>query len=237
MTAEYLPYLVDGAALAIVILFILISANRGLITSVIKLVGTVLSFLGALLLSTPLAIYLYRSFFENGVTLRISQALAEHYGDIVTEVDSLSQLIQSALGSYPIDLSSLPQEVVGQTTDAAAQLISAMVVEPLMVMVLRAFCFFVLFCIFGILCGLLAKLFTGVRYLPVVGRLNQVLGAVFGAVQGVLIVAGLAVLLAGMAQAAYPQVEWLDPGSLQQSYVMRAVEQLDLSALVLGEDA
>ena len=37
MTAEYLPYLVDGAALAIVILFILISAHRGLITSVIKL--------------------------------------------------------------------------------------------------------------------------------------------------------------------------------------------------------
>ena len=131
MTAEYLPYLVDGAALAIVILFILISAHRGLITSVIKLVGTVLSFLGALLLSTPLAIYLYRSFFENGVTLRISQALAEHYGDIVTEVDSLSQLIQSALGSYPIDLSSLPQEVVGQTTDAAAQLISAIAAMPM----------------------------------------------------------------------------------------------------------
>jgi uncharacterized membrane protein required for colicin V production len=161
--------IIDLVLLGVLLIFIIVGTVRGLIKSVLNFAGTILAVIGAAILSgifTPKAVELLYPHFQDRILNKLDLE-AMGFGDLAGGATPLSGLFPTLNKS------------IQETVQAAGMSILTGVVRV------------VLFLLFFVICALLVKLLSsllsGVFELPVLKSFNRLGGALFGLIQGMLI--------------------------------------------------
>ncbi len=161
--------IIDLVLLGVLLIFIIVGTVRGLIKSVLNFAGTILAIIGAAILSgifTPKAVELLYPHFQDRILNKLDLE-AMGFGDLAGGATPLSGLFPTLNKS------------IQETVQAAGMSILTGVVRV------------VLFLLFFVICALLVKLLSsllsGVFELPVLKSFNRLGGALFGLIQGMLI--------------------------------------------------
>ena len=178
----------------LLILFAVIGVRRGFIKSVVRLLGFVVSVVGAALVSAPIAGWLYDSFLhvqaQALVAAKVEEGVAAASATLAEQVESvlasLPHGVQSLLAVYGVDASGMTGNV--QASDTLVETIMSGIITPLCVAVLQLVAFLVLFLVLFLIIRLLGKAIDTVfSSIPVIKQINGLLGGVLGFAEGVLV--------------------------------------------------
>lgn len=186
---------------AVVALCVVLGLKRGFVKSIVRMIGSLASLIVAFLISSPVAEWVFASFFRDQLQSTVSNALG---ADVSASVSSIAGQWASVLASLP-DLVRNGLAATGVTSadqlgavvtehgaatagDAAAVLVDSLI-APLCVMVIQVLVFVVLFIVLSIavrfVAAALDKVFSAI---PLVRELNTALGAVAGLLHGAVLV-------------------------------------------------
>lgn len=173
----------DTGILILGLLFVLVGFHRGLIKSLVELVGTVAAVIAAILLASMIAPAIFDSFIRPPMIEQIQGAIDNTVGqDMATQVqqvlDALPSFLSQSLAGYGMNADQIGQ-VMGGTTDNAAGAVADLI-APVVTDLVKTVLMLILFLVLLIVVRLLARGIDRIFGLPVLRQLNAVLGAVFG---------------------------------------------------------
>ncbi len=190
-----------GAA-AIVLIFILIGAFRGIIRTLLNLIGLALNGFLSYFIAGPLAQGLYDSFFRQALTERIREAIAQNGVSFAVDsaVSAMPDWLANAVGlSEKLSGQNLEQLAKGVVLSDDQTLAMAQAVErvlaPVAVALLTIITVFVLFTLIMIIIKIIIRLIIKALDGSVLRTADRVLGAIVGGVEGAVIVLFLCALL------------------------------------------
>lgn len=184
-----------------IILFVIFAAciaggySRGFLLSLISfakyIVGVPLAFWAASDLSVPF----YEKYVSQAALERISAGLAGS-----ADIDSFVSSVREAVGELPFGLGSAVDLsfLNGISNDAAASAVLQNIVEPVALAIIKIVIFVVTLVLFSVAVWLVSKLIRRLmnnKHAPL-KHTNKFLGAVFGALKGILTLAALCAVIA-----------------------------------------
>ncbi len=186
---EFLVLLVDVILLLIIAVTVVRYYRKGFFSSLISFVGTIISVIIALFLSTPIATAIFNVFMKGSISARIDSSLNDSLPEqsvehIVTGITDAfpSSLTEGVDGLNVID--ELNSIFAGDMTGVTSEVIVTNTVAPVMIgLTATIIFFFIVFILKGIF-GIVEKLFYGINNIPVMGQLNNILGGAIGIVPG-----------------------------------------------------
>lgn len=221
---EDMGIILDLIFLCIAVAAIVVAAKKGIVKTVLDIVAFVLAVVLSAQLATPFAEGVYDAFLGESLQNRVEEALPEDSGsaDVGVILEGLPDFVTDYLESTGFNADALSQHLAGGANAAeAAQQITDEVVRPVCIAALGAILFLllciVLLAVFKIVADWVSKLFK----IPIVKTLNQGLGAVLGAVKGLLIVVIVSLLLLVVA----PHIGGGFESMVSDSYIVEQVER------------
>lgn len=185
-----MAYILDGVVILIFLIAISVGYRRGFIKTVAGMVALLAALAVAMLLGQPVAEFVYDKTVEPTVIAAVEEQVAGDgatIGSMNRVLDSLPGFVQNVMGNVGITTGEdVLTKLTGQTTDTLAEQVSANVVRPVVVPLLRVLCILVLFLLAYIGASLLFKVLNVVAKLPLLKQLNKSLGLISGVVSGVL---------------------------------------------------
>ncbi len=190
-----MAYILDGAVILIVLFCVWNGWRKGFIKALSRLLAFVLALVAAMLLSTPIAAYVY----DSTVSPTVQEVLTENL--MQTGATTITQSVDTALTDMPGFVRNLLShqgitsgaDVVGKlsignsdTMTAVAQQIDTVVIRPVTVALLRVLSFLILFIVVSVIAGFLLRLLDKVFKLPLLRGINRTLGFIPGIINGVL---------------------------------------------------
>lgn len=168
---------------------------QGFVAGAVTLVGAVIGMIAAVVLAGALSAGLYENVIGQTLARNVADALAAQGAD-------LPQVLQQNLGFLPQELlaqiSALIQQAMDQAgTDLMPVILTAL--RPVVLPILQALLFLVLFVVIRWLVNLIARATRLVNRLPLLGGVNQLLGLATGLVTGLLDVWMLCLVIWGLA--------------------------------------
>ena len=213
----------DILTVAIVLTFAAASYRKGFLHTVTRLVGSIGALLFSLVYSEPIA----RMIFDNYLRSSTLDLVAKNVGEfsqngaegILDELPGwLSQSLEAALGSSAEAWYAQIQSSDAATLSAA---ITDTVIGPMATALVRVLVFFVLFTVLMLLVNTIAGLLKSVNFLPVIGSLNEILGGVLGAAQGLLYVFVFASLLWFIVSATGDGMGIISNSEIEKTFLFR----------------
>ncbi len=226
-----MPYIIDIIFILIFGVVIITSVKKGFIVSLFELVGTIVSFVAARVLSDSLAAPVFEKFVKPGAENLLAQNLGEvattDYGAQIEEaINSIPDAFASILSLMGIQKEALIEKVASSDFASGSLLESLMesVVTPLGTAVVQ----FILFAVLVALITLVLRVFVRlldriIKKIPAIKQMNSALGGVVGAVRGILIVVIIALLLSVCASFIKPP-EFL--AAVESSFIVNTVQNL-----------
>lgn len=202
-----MEYIVDIIILVIFGAIVISSVRKGFFKSLFELAGTLISLAVARALSDGFAPKVFDTFVRKGAEGYLGNAL----GDVGTKDYALQA--QEALNSIPealngimslmgIDKAAMLEKIQSADLGGANLVESLMtsVVEPVGTAVVQFVLFIILAVAVGFVLKIAVRLLDGIiKKLPAVKQLNSALGAVFGVLRGIIIVAIISMLIGVVA--------------------------------------
>ena len=188
---------------AVIILFCAaICYYNGFANSVVRLAGWLAALVVSSVMSRPVAGWIYDSFLHGRILNSVEEQMRAFASpdELVANIGALLEGLPLGLsGILRIDGMAIADWVASLAdrvafTDLADAIVDA-AITPVVTPILGILCFFVMFAVFSIAVRLLASAMKLINEIPIVGRVNAVLGAGVGALQGVVIVYLLALVL------------------------------------------
>ena len=196
-------------------------AERGFVSTVIRLAVYICAVLAATRFHRQIAGYLY----HNVVYGMVKDALANNLNALVTQQDGSPVNALMAIPFYMKAMMGQNQEQVASLPLDAADMISSEIIEMALkspiTNILEAGAFLLLFALVAWFVRWLSRFFTGVNKIPVIGAVNTVLGGVAGVVEGVisLVISGFILkIVVALSGGAW---WWLNSGVLESTYIWR----------------
>ncbi len=196
-----MEFIWDIIIVAILAVCVWLSYRKGLIKTLFDLLGTVIAFMGALALNGVVGNWIDTAFVRAPVrnmvlstlsgtpVLKYEDALAGI--DVAAKIRQMPQALKSMLESVGVSTEEIISKVSSlgaSTADAKNQLIDS-IAAPISATISTAIAFIVLFVVLLVVCMVASKLLSALfNLLPVGKQLNRIGGAVFGLIEGVLIV-------------------------------------------------
>lgn len=184
----------DLLALLILILLVWDCARKGFMRKILGFLGAVASAAGAAFLSGPVALWLYDVLVRDAIRATLSRRIARSLEGGFTATESLLSAVPGWAARMASGNTDLPlPAAMDQVLPAVEELIDAVLVQPVL-MLLRGLCFFVLFTLFSLIAKHLARMFSGINGVPLIGPVNTVLGGALGVGQALVILYLMAVV-------------------------------------------
>ena len=185
----------------IVLVFILIGAFRGIIRTLLNLIGLALNAFISYWIARPLAQGIYDGFIKQELITKIQTAIAQHGVNFAVDsaFNSMPDWLAKAVGlSEKLSGQNFEQIARGIKLSDDATLSMAQSVEnvlgPVLVSIIAVIATFVLFMVFMILIKLLIRLIIKALDGPVLRTVDRVFGAVLGGIEGAVLVFFLCVV-------------------------------------------
>lgn len=178
--------IIDLLLLAVLILTVLRYRKKGFFAGVCELLGNLIAAVGAYFAAGHISASLFENFFKTGLVNQVSQTVSETAGAIKT-----SEIIETLFSFLPKNIAETLWKQADQiieisqasTYEAAAQVVDA-IVAPVVVPLIAIVVFFALFILGRLLITFLVAALTNLNKVPVLGRVNKILGAIVGLLSG-----------------------------------------------------
>ena len=197
-----MEYIVDIIILVIFALIVISSVRKGFFRSLFDLAGTLISVVFSRGLSEEFAPDVFNSFIRKGAEAYLGNALGSvGTKDYVLQaqeiLNSIPEGLNGIMSLMGIDKQALIDKIQSADLGGSNLVESLMthVVEPVGTAVLQFILFVILAVVIGFVLKVVVKLLDGViKKLPAVKQLNTGLGAVFGILRGIIVVAIISML-------------------------------------------
>lgn len=195
---------IDIILVAVFALTVFLAAKKGFIKTLLDFAAIIMAFVLAFALSTPIAQAAYDGFVEEIIIDAVSSQIDENdfnaviAADEVVEVfDELPDVVIDLADAIGVDFDEILESIDFdkiEPTDSVKRLVRK-VAEPLAVRIMSGVLFIILAVIFIVILKVAVILIGKVAKLPVIGQADKLLGAVFGALKGVILIALICTLL------------------------------------------
>lgn len=181
-------FLFDSICLILVVVIAAVYARKGFAAGIVRLVGNLVSLVGAWLASHWASAALFDQFLAPGFTEKITRTIEESGTVDLTAIVSdyagflPQELIQQVLAPVEQALA----DAAGAGAPAAAQAVVEQAIRPLFLPVLSIVVYFVVFALLRMVVSLLVALLSGLNKVPVLGTVNYWMGFAAGALAGLL---------------------------------------------------
>ena len=181
-------FLFDMICAALLLIFALRYAHKGLLGTVVGLVGNLASVVGAYVFSTRAAPWLFENLMAEGLKKTVQNTLAETGTvDLTGLVESFGSFLPESFRQSVLDgVGGTLSETVAQTAAQTAETLVTTVIQPLLVPVLSIVLFFVAFALCRMLVSFVVSVLGLVNKIPLLGGVNRALGFVAGIFAGAL---------------------------------------------------
>ncbi|MEG0178521.1 MAG: CvpA family protein [Oscillospiraceae bacterium] len=178
-----------GLILDIILLAILVFTaytymKSGFLSSLTRLVGNIVSLLGASFVASKLSPTVFESFFKSGLITKTGDAISAQ-GSFYIE-----PLIEKLRGFLPAEfineLAAKANELLSTGSPDLARDIVEQIIAPLMVPIISVLVFFITFAVCRFIVAQLSAILTNVNKVPILGGVNKLLGLTTGVVGGII---------------------------------------------------
>lgn len=218
----------DIAVVAIVILLVFLGYHRGFVRTVFNLIGYILAAVLAYFISSPLATWIFQTFFRNSVVELINGELAK-----ATQGMDINQMVQQAIASIPENFRAfVPENALATvenslssvpTTAEVANTVVDQLVGPIASLAIQGLLFVVLFILLCIVVKLVTRMLKFIDKIPFVGTANSVLGLVVGLAEAVVFVFFFTSIVAMLITLSGDQWSAVNQSVVDQSYIFRFI--------------
>ncbi len=189
-------YIVDIVIVALVFIIIGAAVKKGFISTLIETFSFLISAFAASKLSPVVSGWAYDAFVRDTVEKRFNDVLSEAASGMSMQAKAdelLSNIPEGMLNLAELtdfDTAALTSSVSAQaaTNDQLIQNLIDNVVYNVVTAVSQAVVFILLFIVFIIALSFISKLFKKVNKIPLIGKVNEILGGVIGVVKAVVVV-------------------------------------------------
>lgn len=185
--------LLDLVAVLIIVSFACSAYRKGFLHTIAMLLGSLASIGVALVYSRPLATGVYSRYLKTHVVDYVLQSiekleepqLAAFSQAMEQKAEELPSAIRTLLQTQVIPyMESWYEKFTSFSAVDFAEALAEAVAAPIVIAVLQVVMFSLIFGGLMILVRLFANLMRGIQYVPLVGSINALLGAVLGMIQG-----------------------------------------------------
>lgn len=179
-----LALILDIILLAILVLVVWLYAKKGFVAGLLQFVGSILSLLGALLLSRKVAPMLFDRFLRSSFVERMEETIArEGTVDLAGLLDQFAGFLPDQLQQKILQSAD---SLIGAARPDLAQAVVTEVIEPLLTPIITVVLFFVAFGLCRFLVSFLVAVLTNLNKIPLVGGVNKLLGVGMGLLAGLV---------------------------------------------------
>lgn len=223
--SAFMPLLLDVLAVVLVVSYIRRAWHKGFVRTVIQLAGFFVSLICANFFSKVAAEYTFEYFVREKLVAKVFEQVSS-MGDTAGFLASMEQALQdvpqvllNAMKYAGIADFSVPDpsESIGEL---ARQLVDQ-TVGPTCMALLTTIFFLILFSLFMFFTRNLAKVFMGLRHVPLVGPVNSFLGGCVGAVEGVAYLYVIVTVVTLVLALVGDEFPYLTREMLEQTYLIR----------------
>lgn len=196
-----MAFIFDIIIVVIAVLCIVTCRRHGLVRSVIETTGGFVAAFIAYILAKPMGVWLSNNLIKKLFAESTADALISIEGsdisgsatDALSQVD-VSQVVKDApealtdmLSSFNVNLAEIQKAAAesGASLKEQGEAIVDAIITPVSQSIAMCICFAVVFIILMVVVTLLAKLASGISYIPIVGGMNRLFGTLFGVVKAV----------------------------------------------------
>ena len=174
--------IIDGILLLVLVFSAIRAYCDGFFTAVIRLFGTLGSFIAGIYVSDNYS----QIIFDNYIKSRLTERSYDYLVQTSRNID-IETAINSIIGKWPHELvitvlqkaEDTLAQILTPTMESAVYLVEEFI-GPLIVSCMSLLLFITVFIAVKIVCSLLAKMFTAVNKVPVLGTANRLAGLVAG---------------------------------------------------------
>ena len=217
--------IIDLVLVLIVVICAVVSARRGFVSSLIGLLGVFLAAIIAFYGSVYIANYVFDNFIGNSVSDKIIDGY-DSAADEISEKVKLPQYINIYSEKAGIDIKSDLNNVLKDNGEKTAPALVKDVIKPTVLPFVRTAVSLILFLACSIIFAALARLTRGIGKIPIIGGLNSFLGAVFGAVKGVVFVFAICFAISVIVSLSENGFWLFTPETLEKTYIYKFVVNL-----------
>lgn len=180
----------DGLILVILVLFTIIGVRKGLIRSVINLLGTVFSAYFSGIAAKACAQWIYTSMIKQSIISSVSDSLTASAGEgalstVNDIIESLPDFIKAIVPNA--EASTQLQDALNSGINSIASAVEQLV-SPVVTAILSIALTVVLFVLFMVLVRFISRAVTRVCRIPVLFGVNRTLGGILGLLKGVVLI-------------------------------------------------
>lgn len=217
---NYIWVLWDLLAIGIIYHRVRKCAHMGFVSTIIRLLVYIVAVVVAQMTYLKLADFLY----DNVIREAIQSTLVRNFNNMLNGIGESQDILHSIpfglrmlLGFNKPEVATLP---VTDASGMAGQVIEMALKQPVM-SILHGVGFLLIFVLTAYLMRFVARLFTGINHVPLIGTLNAALGGVAGVVEGLimLFVGGfiMRIIIALSGEAWW----WLSTSVIGSTYIWR----------------
>lgn len=191
----FLPYLIDAVVVLIFVCVVLDGRRRGFVKMVLSLIAAIISVVVAGQISEPIAAAINDAYVHDIIVeeidnnFNVEEITAE---DIEGIEESLPPEVAQIAEEADISIEEILTQAVNSEGDMVENIVESAedeLIIPVLAMLVFVAAYIVLMIIFAIIIGAIDTVFS----LPVINKLNSALGAVLGAVKGVIVISVLSI--------------------------------------------
>ncbi len=196
LNTAWFHYVLDGLVLIVIFIFSFISARRGFVACFFGFISTITALTVAFLLMKGIVRWTNGLFGLQGAIERGCTNVFSKFAGFTMDISS-EGLEASLAGKLPNFLINAVVDSVGNSSVPEGTTIAMVVGETLANFVATVIAWVLLFFLTKLLMFLLSKILNSViQRMPVVGRVNLILGMLVGTLQGFFIICGVVAIFA-----------------------------------------
>ena len=195
----FVQYGIDAILVLLLLLTVVISAQKGFIKCVLSLVCVVAAMLLASEFSKPAADWCYDNILSDIVVSKVEKSINIGYDSqsvtltVEEIIDTLPDFIDVQLTKLGIDLNVLSENIaqLQLSTEDTAKKISDEIIRPGIIVLLNLIIYLLIFISVRLILGFLSRIIIKIADLPVLKQTNKTLGALAGVIKGLALIVTL----------------------------------------------
>lgn len=188
-----MPQLLDLIVVAIITVFIILTAVKGFVKSMISVICFVLAFYLSMAFSPLFAQGVYDGFIKKPMEDKIESTVQIDKDNIEISVndawEKMPKYITSIADNFGVTKQSVSNTIIKNSLKDKETLVSNIVddvARPVVVPILKTLFYIILFFILNTVLRLISRPIVRIFKLPIIGGLNRFLGGVLGFVKGLV---------------------------------------------------
>lgn len=221
-----MSFLLDLGVILLFIIFVVEGFHRGVVRSLLDLVGAIVSLLLASYLASVFSEMIYHEFISGALIEKIDSVLKSNVtADVNTQITAMfedfPQFVTNSLGVYGITASSINDIINHSAGNAPAEIES--MISPVVINGIRTILVGVVFIVLMAVIGTLVRSISRIFHLPILKQLNQLLGIVFGALKCVIILLILTLMIRVFVPMFNPVPQIFSEQSIESTFIFKHI--------------